>query len=136
MPKPHKHKERIELSDSMMNIMMKLSDGNPGGLNVCMQLLQSKHDPDSIFGGLGNLLALDTHGIYGSNVWILFKDCCSSSILNVVTVLRAIQLGIVPEKTVWEHIDNFKPINVMDLYLQVTKQLPRFNPSADQVVTA
>ena len=130
MSKPHNHKERIDLSDNMMSVMMKLSAGNPGGLNVCMQLLQSKHDPDSAFGGLGNLLALDTHGIYGSNIWILFKDCCNSSILNVVTVLRAMQLGLVSEGEVWQHIDNCKPLKIFNLYQQVVKELPRFNSSA------
>lgn len=92
-----KNKSRIDLNDDVLAILLKLADGNPGAIDVMSRLVQSaeKIDPDSIFKGLGPLLSLDNMGIYGSEIWVLFKDVCGSSILNMMTLFRGAQLGIV-----------------------------------------
>ena len=132
MPKNKNHKERITLDDTMMNIVMKMADGNPGAVTVLVQLLASKHDPDSFAGGLSNLMSLDTHGIYGSNIWVLFKNVCDQSILNVVTVLRAVQLGLYSERDLWNCIDNCTPLDCERLLSSVRKELPRFGNAESQ----
>lgn len=129
MPKVIPHKDRIQLGHSSLDTLHELSEGNPGALTVCMQLLQSKHDPDNFLGGLGNLLSMDTNGVYGSNIWILFKDCCGQQILNMVTVFRAVQLGIISEKEMWDHIDNSLKFDIVRLYNEVKLKLPNFNPA-------
>ncbi len=47
--------ERITLTDTPIDIMKKLSEGNPGALSVLMQLLKDdgKIDPQDIMGGIG-----------------------------------------------------------------------------------
>jgi hypothetical protein len=127
MPKPINHTEIINLNDTMMDVALKMSEGNPGAVTVVIQLLSSKHDPDSWCGGFGNLMSLDTHGIYGSNIWVLYKDVCAQNILNVVTVLRAIQLGFYTEKDLWRCIDTSTPLDVQELYGLVKRELPMFN---------
>jgi hypothetical protein len=95
----------------MMNIVMKMTDGNPGAVTVITQLIVDKNDPDDWPSGFGKLLSLDTHGIYGSNIWVLFKNVCNQNILNVVTVLRAVQLGLYSERDLWNCIDNCTPLD-------------------------
>lgn len=133
MPKNINHKERITLDDSMMNIVMKMADGNPGAVTgnpgavtVLFQLIADKNDPDSWAGGLGNLLSLDTLGIYGPDIWVLFKDVCGQNILNVVTVLRAVQLGLYSERNLWNCIDNRTSLDCEQLLTKVRERLPRF----------
>ena len=128
MPKPINHRERIDLDDNMMNMMVKMVEGNPGAINVCMQLLADKNDPDSFLGGMGNILSLDTHGIYGSNIWVLFKNVCGQNILNVVTVLRAVQLGLYSESDLWNCIDNCTVLDCEQLRERVKQIIPNFAP--------
>lgn len=126
MPKNINYQERIDLNDTMMNIAVKMAEGNPGAVTVLVQLIDDKSDPDSWAGGIGNLLSLDTHGIYGSNIWVMFKNCCNQNILNVVTVLRAVQLGLYTERELWQCIDTRTPIDCNQLLAKVRKKLTRF----------
>lgn len=93
-------KERITLDDTFITAAMKLSGGNPGALNVVMSLYQEggNIDPDDVFGGLGQLLSLDSHGIYESEIWMLYKDVCDQDLTKVVLLLRACQLGALSER--------------------------------------
>ena len=93
-------KERITLSDNTMSAIMKLSGGNPGAVTVVVSLLRDGEtiDPDAALGGLAQLLALDSHGIYESEIWMLFKDVCDQDLTKVVLPLRACQLGFLSER--------------------------------------
>lgn len=127
--KPLNHKERIELRDTMQEILIKLAEGNPGGLNVMLRILTASPivDPDDMLAPIGPILSLDTHGIYGSNIWILYKDCCGQDIVGLLAVLRSIQMGILSEEEVWEWIDNSTPVNVPETLSNLQKKLPNFN---------
>ena len=99
---------KLELKDSGMDIMLKMGEGNPGAINVLMTLMgdQSlKIDPDNLMGGLGTILFLDTLGIYGSNIYLLWNDCCDRNLPAMLTVLRACQLGILPQQEVHSSIE-------------------------------
>lgn len=93
-------KERITLDDTFITAAMKLSGGNPGALNVVMSLYQEgcNIDPDDLFGSFGPLLSLDSHGIYESEIWMLYKDVCDQDLTKVVLLLRACQLGALSER--------------------------------------
>jgi hypothetical protein len=39
-------------------------------------------------------MLLDSLGIYGPNVWVIFKDVCEQNHARMLAVLRATQLGI------------------------------------------
>lgn len=73
-----KSKSRIELNDTGLSVLLKMSDGNPGAMDVIAQMLKegARIDPQSFLGGLGAVLALDTHRIYGPRIWMLYKDVC------------------------------------------------------------
>jgi hypothetical protein len=123
-------KERIELTDSFLNVVVKLSEGNPGAANVCMMLMESAKmvNHQAAGDGILTLLALDTHGIYGSKIWMLYKDVCGQDIVTVHAVLRAIQLGIIPESKVLHAIDNRgEGLDVPSLLKAVMEKLDQFN---------
>lgn len=126
--------ERLKLEDTPLDILTKLSEGNPGAFTVCMKILAEggKIDPDDIFGGLGALMQLDTHGIYGSRIWMLYKDVCGENLVNTLAVLRACQLGYLSESVMLHATDNGGDgVNVPELVDTVKKRLPRFGATEE-----
>lgn len=95
-PLKGKFMTRIDFNDDIISCVQKLSEGNPGAISVLMQLMQAEDvDPDSAFGPFGTVLSLDTYGVYGSKIWILYKDLCGEDIVKTIATLRALQLGLV-----------------------------------------
>ena len=88
-------KTRLELSDNYMDIVMKMSEGNPGAMTALMELagVSPTVDPQSALGILGPAISLDTHGIYGSDIYILWSDKCGRDSRRMLLLLRSVQLG-------------------------------------------
>ena len=84
-------------------------------------------DPDALGGGLSGLLSLDTHGIYGSEIWMLYKDVCGQSLPKTIGLLRAVQLGFESESKLKQAIQSYgNGINVDVLFQRVCERLPNF----------
>ncbi len=120
-----------DLSLTQFDVIRILSEHNPGAITVLIDLIQATPviDPDNLLGGLGNMLSLDTYGIYGSNIWIFYKDLCGGDIVNVITVLRAIQLGYFREQRLLTAISKNRwddDVDLNELRSMVQSQLPRF----------
>lgn len=127
---------RCQLTDSLMDCVVKISDGNPGAVTVLAKLYKEcpTIDPDAAMGGFIHILALDDMEIYGSNIWILYKDVCEENIVNFITLLRAKQLGIItkdklvelskdnPQTYPKQHYDYLH-----EMYTKVCLELPNFN---------
>lgn len=125
---------KIDFNDTVIDSFLKMADGNPGAITVMLQLMdETPHiDPDNILGGFGNILDFDTMGIYGSDIWILYKDVCGESIENVVALLRGRQLGLLNENTIDAHIHAHsfggKPYTEYDsLVKSIREIIPNFN---------
>jgi len=121
--------ERIEGSDSVMQMIMKLSDGNPGALTVCMNAFQNSStiDPIGALGGLAPMLAMDTVGIYGPRIWMLYKDVCGERLPYFLAMLRGWQLGLLSEAALNTAIDNYgKGIDVDGIAAKVCERIPEF----------
>lgn len=88
--------QRIELTDSPLEILMKLAEGNPGAATAMMKMMEEAPaiDPQAWAGSLQPLLALDSIGIYGPHIWGLWKDVCDRSVLKSETLFRGVQLGL------------------------------------------
>lgn len=88
---------KLRLSDSILEIFTKMANGNPGAATVLAGLFKEspKIDPDAAMPEIMNIFALDDLGIYGSDIWILFKDSCCQNIEYLALLLRAFQLGFV-----------------------------------------
>lgn len=132
--------ERItDISMSALDCVMAISGGNPGAVRVCIAILQrgAEIDPDSALGAVGGLLALDTHHIYESRVWQLFKDVCRESLTDTLGILRAVQLGFLSEQTLNHAIDSDRAVvDVAAELARVRDALPRFGENPTEVRAA
>lgn len=121
---------RIDLSDTSMSMLMKMSVGNSGALTVLMETMKkgASIDPDCAFGDIGAILALDTHDIYGSDIWILYKDVCGSNLVSMLGLLRAVQLGFATEFELKHAITRYQiaPDRLAELLAKVKERLPKF----------
>jgi hypothetical protein len=78
----------------------------------------------SFMGPYGPILALDSHGIYGPHIWILYKEICGESIPRTIAILRAVQLGFLKEQDLLDEIkgiETFKPALKVDVPTMVAK---------------
>lgn len=100
------HRERLTASMTLFDMLTVLAEGNPGALQVALKLYQEggQHDPASALGGLGSLLSLDTLGVYGSDIWLLYKDGCKESLADLVMFLRSSQLTITKREDVHDFL--------------------------------
>ena len=89
---------RITLEDTAQSALVKMAEGNIGGFTAMLSIMKNAEviDPQAAFGGIGPVMTLDTYGIYGSRIHILFKYGCNQNIRRLIMVLRATQLGIFP----------------------------------------
>jgi hypothetical protein len=120
---------KIDLQDSILDVITKMSEGNPGAVTVCLNIIKNGEaiDPDNALGGLGIILSLDTLGLYGPNIWMLFKDVCESDLAQMLAVLRGWQLGMISDIQVRHAVENHGDgLNVADICAKVVERLPRF----------
>ncbi len=125
---------RINLVDTGRDILVKMADGNPGALSAMIEMLKHGEtvDPQCFMGGMGAILSLDTLGIYGTEIYILWNDQCKRDTRELLMLLRANQLGFVSSseiKTVAE--DQMRQVmfseeKMEELDKQVCERLPRF----------
>lgn len=87
--------DRIQLTDTTIDMIVKLSEGNPGAATALAELVKnaSRIDPESALGPFGPMMALDNLRIYGSGIHILFVDICNRSPRTMIMLLRAVQMG-------------------------------------------
>lgn len=99
---------RITLNDSLQKAIIQLAEGIPGAITVLVELAKNAPhvDPQSAMGNWGPLLDLDSNAIYGSRIWMLYKDLCKEDIVSTIVVLRAVQLGVISESVLNHAIDN------------------------------
>lgn len=119
----------MRLEDSLTDVLVKMSEGNPGGLSVLMALLGNvpRIDPVAIMGGMLYILYFDDLGLYGSRIWTLYKYACGQEIAGVVTLLRAHQLGHIPKAELLRIAEEGKPCDWKALVPLIQKDVPEFS---------
>lgn len=117
-----------DLSSTPMDIIVKMADGNPGAARVMADMFSQTPaiDPDNVLGGYGPVLFLDTLGIYGHRVWMLYKDVCGEDITKTVAALRAVQMGIASNKKLMAAIDGKEAFDADAALASVKERLPAF----------
>lgn len=122
--------ERITLDMSAADAITAISEGNPGAVTVCAGIFRDGPtiDPDAgPMGGLGPLLNMDSLGIVGPRIWMLYKDVCGERLDVTIAMLRAWQLGFVSDRELLHSIDNRGDgVDVVGLCAQVQERLPGF----------
>lgn len=122
-------KPRINIQMSTVEMIMAMADGNPGALNVMMEILDkaTEIDCDDWLRPISPILSLDTHDIYGPRIWMLYKDVCNFNISHTIALLRAVQLGHMMEKDLNHAIDNNgEGIDIKQILAKVKESLPAF----------
>ena len=112
---------RLELKDSLLEILTKMGEGNPGAIRVISEVLKLGNLYDPYVPSAMYFVQLDIIGYYGSAIWELYKDVCGESIPRLLTYLRGTQLGLIkPFGYMEESLDFDK------LLIGIQEKLPRF----------
>ena len=119
---------RVELDDSLLHALTKMSEGNPGALRVLLELMDTvpQIDPDSALGGLLYVLRLDDLKLYGSAIWMLYKDVCGEDVAGMVALLRANQLGQLPSRELRRIVEEDEPYDFAQLVPKIREDVPDF----------
>jgi hypothetical protein len=125
---------RLDLQDTTLTAISKMSEGNPGAMSALVDILQNgdEIDPQNIMGGMGVILSLDTHKIYGTDIYIIYNDKCDRDLRKMLMLLRSVQLGFLPESKLQEmaadqeYKVNLTDEEIDDLDNKVCEQLEGF----------
>ncbi len=108
---------RITSEDNLMTSIINMAEGNPGATTAMMEILE-KHDsidPQAVMGGIGAIMILDTWGIYGTDIYVLFNDKCERDVRRMLMLMRATQLGLFPHSRLQQLAsDQMREINLSD----------------------
>lgn len=74
--------EKIQLTDSFMQVMIKMAEGNPGAATVLGMMMSESED------NIINILNLDDMGIRGSSIWICYKDHCKRDMPMLIECIK------------------------------------------------
>lgn len=126
-------KERINLTDSVADVVVKMSDGNFGAIALMTQILKEGEaiDPDSM-GAIFQILLFDSFGIYGTDMYVLHSDICGKQLNKTLAVVRAVQLGyfdksVLKDACSRQDYSGRALVPVEDLYEKVKSRLPNFD---------
>lgn len=98
--------EKIKLTDSGSDIAFKMSEGNPGALNCIMEVFKASNLHDGMHGAM-LILYCDSLGLYGSELYMLWNDCCDRDIKKFELVLRNWQMGKLSKETILANVRSF-----------------------------
>ncbi len=106
---------RLDQSDTLETAILKLSGGVGGAIEVLAEVVKqgAAIHPELESSGIGHLLLLDELGIYGTDIYILYRDKCGSDIRQLLLLLRAAQLGKYPKSKLRELAsDQFNQVSI------------------------
>ncbi len=134
-------KSRIQLTDSITDVIAKMSDGNPSACVVMCEMIKAgkEIDPQGFMGGLGAVLSLDTLGIYGTDIYILYNDQCGRDVRELLMLLRANQLGFISSDEIKRVASDqmneirFSEEKMNELNTKVCERLESFKPRKPKV---
>ena len=93
---------RISAHMSMQDILITMSDGNPGALTCMMQMIQT--DPMALL----DILLFDSIGIYGSKIYMLWNDCCDRDMEKFKQTIQAFREGKFSEEEIHENLSRVR----------------------------
>lgn len=126
---------RLKLTDTPLQMIVKLAEGNPGAAVACgnMASISTDVDPQAFAGPYTPLVSLDSFEIYGPRIWMLYKDVCGESTIKSLACLRAVQLGLLLRETLDYAIDNRgQGVDRDEVLRMVQERLPLFGKEHDE----
>jgi len=117
------------LNTTTIQLAAQLSQGYPGAMRVLLDIVRNAGEFDLTSPpSLAYLVMVDTIGLRGPDIWVLHKDICGQSVELTMGVLRACQLGFVPEEHVLRAARTFDR-TVIDPRALLEKVRDYFGPS-------
>ena len=89
--------EKIKADMSMMDIMVVMSEGNPGALTILMQMISNP-------GGFLNVLTCDSLEIRGSKLYMLWNDCCRRNYAKFERTLTMLRTGVFSQEEIEKNL--------------------------------
>lgn len=83
---------------SQMDMIMTMCEGNPGALNVVMQMINDAR-------GFVDILLCDSLDIRGTKLYMLFSDCCDMNIDKFHRTLLMFKGGVFSEEQIQANLD-------------------------------
>lgn len=127
---------RIQLTDTIQNVIVKMSDGNPGAITAMMELLSKANQIDkSESFPVSYILLLDTYGIYGTDIYVMYNDICGRNLAKFMATIRATQLGLFDSKLLVDacsrqDYSGRELVPAEELLEKIKQQIPEFNCQA------
>ena len=90
--------EKINGNMNMMEMVITMSEGNPGAISVIMGMMQ---DPT----GLLDILMLDSMDIRGSHLYMLNNDCCQRDPAKFKRTLKMLRLGVFTQEQIRKNLE-------------------------------
>ena len=100
-------KEKLTANMSTMDMVMTMCEGNPGALNVLMQMM---NDPRSFM----DILLCDSLDIRGSKLYMLHNDCCGGNNDKFNRTLMMLRCGIFSEEQIQSNLDLVRAMPFID----------------------
>lgn len=69
-------RKKIKEGGDIKDLIVQMAEGNPGGINVMMDLMKA----NGTVTGLALILKLSEMNIRGSQIWVGFKDHCDQDL--------------------------------------------------------
>ena len=79
---------KITMFDDSTSAVTKLCNGNPGAINACCHLIKDGAHVYPYTDGCEYLITLDTLGIYGTDIYVLWSDICQRDLEKMIAMLR------------------------------------------------
>ncbi len=90
--------EKITANMSTLDMVMTMCEGNPGALNVIMQMMR---DPRSLM----DILLCDSLDIRGSKLYMLYNDCCNKNNEKFKRTLMMLRCGIFSKEQIQANLN-------------------------------
>ena len=105
---------KIQLMDTMPDVVLKMAEGNPGACACIMEMI-SKRDWYANVDPIMMILMLDEIGVYGDKLYKLWNDCCGRDLVQLELVLRNFQTGHLPKDVIKRNVMQVRGIPFLGL---------------------
>lgn len=92
------------LQDDFNDILINMSEGNPGSLRVLFEILKAKEN--DIITSLEAFSTLNDMKLYGAHLYMLWNDCCGNDINKTLLVIQKYREGKITDNDINERIRN------------------------------
>ena len=96
---------KLQLTDSTIEILDKMSEGNPGAISILTTLLFKETAQEMVDSVMHIILPLDTLGVYGSKLYMLWTDACDKNEDKVKKVIELWRTGKLTKEEIHENLN-------------------------------